>query len=189
MSEALRALAALTDQLDALQARVKAAYPREVECRAGCSSCCHQEVALSAVEAARLAEAVAALDEAARARLAATVARGRVEVCGALDDDGACQVYAGRPVVCRSHGLIYTYRPPRGGAPDHARSCGLNFRGDAPVPLLRLRSPRRSDPSLTHDSDRNAERLAAIDRAYAAETGVAGAPTTINAVLRRLVAP
>ncbi len=178
---------------------MKQTYPDEVACRQGCDDCCHQQVELSGVEAERVTRTIAALAPAARAALAETVRRattstdgaGPPDVCGALDDDGGCQIYDGRPVVCRSHGLLYGYRAPtpRGlAAPAYARSCGLNFRRDAPVPLLRLAHPTRRDDSLVHDSDAGSARLRAIDRGFADERGAAIAPRiTLNQLFVRLV--
>jgi uncharacterized protein len=199
-SPAMHQLVVLTDELDALSARVKQRYPDEVTCRKGCDACCHQQVGISRVEAERVAAAIDALAPAARAALAATVRRATTgapppDVCGALDDDGGCQIYDGRPVVCRSHGLIYAYRTPtaRGPSePGYARSCALNFRTDAPVPLLRTKPPARDDRSYVHDSDAGSARLLAIDGAFVDELGLAAAPAldrsiTLNALFLRLL--
>lgn len=198
-SPSQRALVALTDELDALSARVKQGFPDEVTCRRGCDSCCHQQVGISRVEAERVVRAIDALAPAARAVLAATVRHATTgdeppDVCGALGADGGCQVYEGRPVVCRSHGLVYGYttETTRGETvPGFARSCGLNFRHDAPVPLLRLKPPARTDTSYVHDSDAGAERLRLIDLAFIAELGVATSPVldrsiTLNSLFRRI---
>lgn len=191
MSDAARALVVFTDELDLLAARVKQGFPDEVTCRKGCQDCCHQQVAVMPVEAARIATLIATLAPDARAALAATVRRATTgddppDVCGALDDDGGCQIYAGRPVVCRTHGLIYAYRTPR--ALGFARSCALNFRHDAPVPLLRLKPPARDDLSYVHDSDAGSDRLRAIDRAFANEHPPEGdAPATLNQLFIRLL--
>lgn len=187
-------LHALTAALDALSARVQQAFPDEVTCRRGCDDCCHQQVSMSEVEAARVAETVAALAPAARAALTAGVARATAidgpDVCGALDDDGGCRIYDGRPVVCRSHGLIYGYRER--GASGFARSCALNFRHDAPVPLLRVKPRAPEDASLTHDSDASAKRLREIDTRFRAAHRIGAAPDparamTLNELFARLL--
>lgn len=83
-----------------------------VACRAGCSHCCHQSVALTAAEAARVARFIRG-NEATRpaltARLKALDAKTRGlsplqrvalrEPC-ALLEDGRCQVYPARPLAC-----------------------------------------------------------------------------------------
>lgn len=168
MSAALAALRELTDELEALQGAARAAYPAEVSCQRGCDSCCHQRVAISRVEAARVVAAVAALDEAARAALAETIRRVAERPadrprCGALDDGGGCQLYGERPVVCRSHGLVYVMRRPR-GLPVRQRSCSLNYTGQLP------------GAAEMFDTGAWGDRLDAIDAAYAAEVGLEPAP-------------
>lgn len=197
-SPALAALAALTDELDALQARAKAGFPDDVACQRGCAGCCHQHVGISRVEAARVEATIAGLAPEARAALAGTIARataedrGEGDVCGALDAEGGCQIYGGRPVVCRSHGLVYWRRAPA-ALLEFNRSCHLNYRGASPVPLLRVRLPVVTDVSMVYEVDAWAGRLRAIDGAYAAELGVDGSPVLdrsirLNDLLARLIA-
>lgn len=118
-------------------------------CGPGCSSCCHAWLSLSAVEAAELTRAIAALPEPERQALAQ---RGRHELereqrgepdprCALLDDDGRCAVYAHRPLVCRTQGLALRY--PRDVIPVSAlrarlvdgdvTSCPLNFTQGIPT--------------------------------------------------------
>lgn len=83
-------------------------------CRSGCSFCCHNAVSVSAPEAFRLAREVLALPEAERAAVRATLdtradqlaaltleeqARRRTP-CALLSKEGACGVYAARPLPC-----------------------------------------------------------------------------------------
>jgi Fe-S-cluster containining protein len=169
---ALAELTALTDELDGLQAAARDAYAAEVSCKRGCDSCCHQRVGVSRVEVARLAAAVAALPDDARAALAATVAHAATldrPRCGALDASGGCQLYGARPAVCRSHGLTYvTYNRTRAHSlPVRQRSCSLNYNGQMPVA-----------PHL-YDFERWSERLLAIDDAFAEQSGV-GADLTVG---------
>lgn len=83
-----------------------------IACAAGCSACCHQHVAVHAIEAIAIAGRLA--DEAAaplRARLAATDAvTGAMDAatrrrarrgCAFLDPDGSCAIHAVRPLRCR----------------------------------------------------------------------------------------
>jgi hypothetical protein len=67
-------------------------------CRAGCTACCHQRVAVLPAEADLIARHVAAHDPGRRARLAAP--RGPRDSCPFLDC-GACTIYAVRPLRCR----------------------------------------------------------------------------------------
>ncbi len=85
-------------------------------CKAGCGWCCHQQVGISAPEAARIAvhladlpaEQAAPLKDKIRATAKATAgmgtrARARSKLpCPFLGDDGACSIYAVRPLRCRS---------------------------------------------------------------------------------------
>lgn len=181
---ALRALAGLTDELEALQAAAREAFPDEVSCKRGCDACCHQRVGVSRVEAVRVAAAVAALDDAARAALFATIARVAARPasrprCGALDDDGGCQIYGERPVVCRSHGLVYVMRRRPGALPVRQRSCSLNYNGGMPT------------GAEMYDTEAWGERVQAIDDAYADDVGLdaassAGRSIALADVLARL---
>jgi hypothetical protein len=160
---AVARLAALTDDLDALAAAAHAADPAEIACRRGCDSCCHQAVGVTRVEVARLAAAVAALSDEARAALQATVARAAKRKrprCGALDDRGGCQLYGARPVVCRSHGLVYRIRRRVDGPALPVRSCSLNYNGQMPA------------AAHVYDGEAWSDRLEAIDVAFAEEAGV-----------------
>jgi Fe-S-cluster containining protein len=83
-------------------------------CARGCSHCCHQRVELTAPEVFLVARALRAAPDARRdALLAATAAsvegldgrayhRKQVR-CALLGEDGACTVYASRPIACRRH--------------------------------------------------------------------------------------
>lgn len=124
----LDALVALGDKVDAFVARVEARHRDELRCAPGCDGCCRVRLTVTGVEATRLARHVAALPAAARAALAATVARpvDPADVrCAALDDAGRCAVYEARPLVCRSHGVPIRLRGPD-GAP-RIEACALNF--------------------------------------------------------------
>jgi Fe-S-cluster containining protein len=83
-------------------------------CARGCSHCCHQRVEVTAPEVFLLARVLRARPDAARdARIAAIAsapeamdgrAYHRKQVrCALLGDDGACTVYAARPIACRRH--------------------------------------------------------------------------------------
>jgi hypothetical protein len=83
-----------------------------IACTAGCDACCHQHIAIHAIEAVAIAGRIGGPDAAAlRARLAATdaltgpmdpPARRRARLrCAFLDPDGSCAIYAARPLRCR----------------------------------------------------------------------------------------
>lgn len=91
------------------------AVARHSSCKRGCSACCHSQVSINQDEAellalkvlrgeitidiARLAKQKDAGDAAAKWYQIAYKERG----CVFLDDDGACQIYANRPGVCRTN--------------------------------------------------------------------------------------
>lgn len=103
-------------------------YAAHIQCKAGCSDCCHQSFRVSALEGALLREGLAALPEATRLGVlerARSYEPDRRVACPALDDGGSCLLYAWRPRLCRKYG-IPLWHPDR---PDEVRTCALNFRG------------------------------------------------------------
>jgi hypothetical protein len=84
-------------------------------CRAGCGWCCHQQVGISAPEAIRIAAHIRTLPEAEGKAMAeavttaakrthgmTTLARAQSKLpCPFLGGDGACTIYAVRPLRCR----------------------------------------------------------------------------------------
>jgi uncharacterized protein len=135
---------ALVAKIDAFDTNVRARRAADMKCRAGCSACCGEQLTVCDVEAALVREGLAALDAAARDRLA-----DRLEVlapgspCVLLEGDGRCSVYASRPLVCRTQGLPLRY--PEGlipaeaifsrarGKTDVLTWCPLNFVEGAPA--------------------------------------------------------
>jgi uncharacterized protein len=114
--------AALVARVDAFFARVASAHPGQMQCRRGCFACCHPHLHLLPFEWARVRQAVAALDEAARAAIVARAHDAGARHCALLDPDGACSVWVARPMVCRSHGLPLRLEGRRA-------ACDLNFVG------------------------------------------------------------
>lgn len=143
--------AALVAKVDAFHTEVEGRRGADLACRRGCDACCRVRLSVSAVEAAAIERHIATLDETVRRRL-----KERVHVaeqdrttesspdepprCIMLEDDGACAVYAVRPLVCRTQGLPLRY-PPRTFPEDAVMAkgadgsdivwCPLNFK-DAP---------------------------------------------------------
>lgn len=132
--------------------RVRDQFASRMQCRRGCSMCCSQMFSISALEAAVIANAVAALPEDRRERLRQD-ARAYVErarelglaetaaaaesltprtgvrlPCPALQDD-ACSIYEARPLICRKWG-IPVYDPSK---PDRLLACELNFQAGEAV--------------------------------------------------------
>lgn len=129
---------ALAEKVDAFFTRVHGRYRAEMQCAEGCSECCGHHLTVSVVEAESMARTLATRDVATRKRLAERAASlGDGEgPCPALEDDGRCAVYEGRPLVCRSHGapmyvgsaalpVVNEGDPPEEG--DTIKCCHLNF--------------------------------------------------------------
>ncbi len=110
MSTALDRLAELWSRLDDFSARAKAAHGDAITCHAGCDACCHRRFSVTAIESAALRRHLDALDPEAREALRDRALHGDPTRCPALDADGRCDVYAARPVICRSHGLALRFR-------------------------------------------------------------------------------
>ncbi len=119
--------------VDAEFARNRARFGARMQCRLGCTDCCHHLFDVDSLEARRIATHVAQLPEAERNwlrdralayRERRAALQGNRLACAALDDDGACRIYAARPLVCRKFGMpIYDPRQPR-----QLKACELNFR-------------------------------------------------------------
>jgi hypothetical protein len=116
---------------DALQAALVAnlgqrAEMDRVECRRGCAFCCHVDVAVTPLEAIRLARHERA---AGRRETAPATPSPRPAPCPLLKD-GACTVYDMRPFACRS---LFS--------PD-ASACEAGFASTAPALVPSLDWPR-----------------------------------------------
>lgn len=113
--------------IDGGVAPVVARYREHIECRPGCSECCHQTFRVSELEGALLRAGLAAATPEVRAGIVARAAAYRAglgEACPALGVDGTCQVYEHRPRICRKYG-IPLWHPDR---PEELSTCRLNFR-------------------------------------------------------------
>jgi hypothetical protein len=142
----------LAAKVDAFFARVAERHASDLRCAAGCDSCCRQRLTVTTVEADAVAELVRALPAEARARLGRDAHPDR---CAALDDDGRCQIYAARPLVCRSHGVPIRLRAP--GSLPVVQACHLNFTA---------RGPAAADPDCILDQTTLSATLGMIDRAH-----------------------
>lgn len=131
----------------ASRAEVERAGP--IACAAGCSACCHQHVAVSAIEAVAIADAIAGSPLAARLRAtdAATApldapARRRARIpCPFLDGDGSCAIHPVRPLRCRGvHSRDAALCRAQTDDPDAADAERRSRTGEHPsFPLLPVR--------------------------------------------------
>ena len=102
-------------------------YREHIECRKGCSDCCHQVFRVSEIEGALLREGLAAASEQTRAdilRRAKDYRPDERQPCPVLSPDGSCRLYDHRPRICRKYG-IPLWHPDR---PAEVRTCPKNFR-------------------------------------------------------------
>lgn len=120
-------LGELTDKVDAFFARVEARHGDDMQCRSGCSDCCHVRLTVTGVEAAAITAAVTAWPVERRRALATDPGGDR---CAALDEAGRCRIYEARPIVCRSHGVPIRLRER--GVPV-VRACSRNFTHTEPA--------------------------------------------------------
>jgi Fe-S-cluster containining protein len=103
-------------------------------CRLGCTECCIGPFPITQLDAVRLREGLAELEQSDPARAARVLHRSREAVargaeneedpCPALDPEtGGCDLYAARPVTCR------TFGPPVRWGAEPLGICELNFDG------------------------------------------------------------
>jgi hypothetical protein len=147
----------LTAKVDAFFARVQTRHAADMQCGSGCDACCRTRLTVTGVEAAAVRAHVAAMSPEARARLAEVARRpydpGDMR-CAALEDDGRCLVYAGRPLVCRSHGVpVRVYAENDGRRLPVIDACPKNFPA----------GPDRADPDCVLDQETLSAMLFAID--------------------------
>ncbi len=103
----------LTEKVDEFFARVASREAAAMQCATGCSDCCQYGLSATVAEAEAVADVVAAMTADERLALAHNIDRRRADVaagaaqprCVALNEAGRCMIYAGRPTVCRSHGV------------------------------------------------------------------------------------
>lgn len=140
-------LVELHAKVDAFFARVEARHGDDMQCRTGCSDCCHVRLSVTAAEAAAIRAETAAWPTVRRRSLAAV---GPEDRCAALDGEGRCRIYAARPIVCRSHGAPIRMR--RDSLPV-IESCFRNFTRTEPAPDCVLDQTTLSALTLAVDRD------------------------------------
>lgn len=158
--DALTEYAAVVDRVQAFADQAAAAQRESLACRKGCDGCCRLRRTAFAVEIAAIRHHVSTLDDERQAALRARVASPAVQAaerCVFLDADGACAVYAARPIICRTHGPAVT------SAESGVVWCELNFAGvpDAQVPQV-------APPGSVLDLDRINALLTVVDARYRA---------------------
>lgn len=107
---------------------MSARYADKMDCRAGCSDCCHQTFKVSSLEGELVREGVQALSDTTARAVRRRAAQYRPDLrmpCPALSSQGHCLIYDYRPRVCRKYG-IPLWHPDR---PHEVTTCPKNFRG------------------------------------------------------------
>ncbi|MCB9643769.1 MAG: YkgJ family cysteine cluster protein [Myxococcales bacterium] len=121
----------LLAKIEMLAAKQRGLYGDQIRCKVGCFSCCRPPETLFRVESELLGDAVAALGEDAKQRTRERLAdyrAGQRELCPLLEE-GGCQVYDARPVICRTHGYGVMLQDDEGA---FLSWCELNFDEIAP---------------------------------------------------------
>jgi len=141
---------------DAHFEKVIADQPQHLQCRVGCTLCCHGLFEIASADVAVIAEGLRSL---APERRRAMVRRAEEMIaelehpnlaeasapekesffdrvsevpCPALTAEGRCEIYASRPLVCRTFGL-----PLREGTRMLGEVCELNFLAATPEEMER----------------------------------------------------
>ena len=134
----------LVARVDELCRQIGEGWGAQIVCRQGCDSCC-RHLNLFPVEAAALSAALRALPP---IKVAELQARAR---SAALDDpcpllvEGSCQLYAARPLICRTHGLPLLIKGTDGPRVDY---CAQNFAGVASLPAAAVIDLERLNSAL-----------------------------------------
>lgn len=145
---------ALVAKVDAMCRRVETEFAGQIACRRGCDGCC-RHLTLLPVEAYALARALAELPAALAAEIRERARHASPDGPCPLLADGACLLYAARPLICRSHGLPLLIAGENGTQIDF---CPLNFQGTASLP-----------GAAVIDLDRLNAALAAVDALFVSE--------------------
>ncbi len=147
MSNSSTSYEAVCDAYELEFKRNRELHGDRIQCRPGCSDCCHQLFQITEIEAAVISRGVAKLPEAQRDSLRERAARyleqrrllvsakGEPEAWGSLPPPGTrlacpalvenvCSIYELRPVMCRKFG-IPLWNPDR---PGRVYACELNFK-------------------------------------------------------------
>lgn len=136
----------ILDRADTFFTEVAARLPDQLECRRGCTMCCHGLFEIGAADVSLIADGVRTLAPSVRSALVERARelmdrfaqpnlracepeekesffdRSEDAACPALDQAGSCLLYEHRPIVCRTFGL-----PLREGSSYMGQECELNF--------------------------------------------------------------
>jgi len=123
-------LAALHAEVDRAAEALARVHARRLQCRRGCHGCCVDELTVTRIEADRI--------RAAHPGLLAIGTPHPPGACAFLDGEGACRIYAERPLVCRTQGLPLRFflEDDDGEVEERRDVCPLNLDGGPPLAAL-----------------------------------------------------
>jgi uncharacterized protein len=123
IGSSLAILRQLHRKIDREVARLSLRHGQRLRCGRGCSSCCLDELSVTAIEAQLIAQN--------HAGLLANGTPHQSGSCAFLDSEGACRIYDDRPSVCRSQGLPLRvlFEDENDEIAEHRDICPLNLAG------------------------------------------------------------
>lgn len=129
---------AVLAKVDAKFAEIQARHPQQFACRRGCHSCCLPGLTVAEVERAHIAQWLAEHPEKMQelGELAAANPH-EGQRCALLDAQGACAIFAVRPLMCRVHGAP-TRVTLQAEAAVQLDVCRLNFAAPGAPALMDL---------------------------------------------------
>ena len=173
MSNYIEQYRGLRENIDRLAGDIQKAHGENIVCRKGCCGCC---VNLTVFPV----EFYAILDDLKKAGVEG-IEFDESASCGFLKD-GACQIYAYRPMICRTHGLpIVFYNEEVEPAEFSVSFCDMNF-ADADFDEIEF----TPDNSLSIDELN--EELAGINIDYIRENSESGWEMNSRIELKKLIA-
>ena len=119
----------LLTRVDRILDRIRGRYPGQIVCHKGCDCGC-RNLSVFPIEALSLARALQDLSEDSGAEIRLRAAAASFWDCPLLKD-GACRLYAFRPVICRTHG--FPLRTHYNGRPSIGY-CSHNFQDMSSIP-------------------------------------------------------
>jgi len=125
----------LVDKVDQHAARVHAEHAERLACAAGCTGCCHRDLTVFPIEAARIRSWLdgrtlepVTVPRPGAATLQLLELGDAPTPCAMLGADGLCRIYPVRPLICRTHGMPLAVEDDEGL---YADVCPLSFEGGA----------------------------------------------------------
>jgi hypothetical protein len=120
----------LVEKVNSLCQKIEAEYYEQLACRKGCDGCC-LHFSLFWVEAVSLAVALHELPKSQIEHIREKARAASPDGPCPLLENGACLLYAARPIICRTHGLpILTTEDDK----PTVDFCPKNFRGIGTLP-------------------------------------------------------